>query len=132
MQAKFVNEAIGDVLKPKSEVDIKKNLDSSLHHKLKMDLMRICANFWKDLGIKFGEINDPEIIDNFYESFYKKSVYVDVHSRVLNGSPFKAEYSYLTSDRETSYNQLAGFIMLKGGTLSQNISIIAMTLLKHI
>jgi hypothetical protein len=64
MKAKFINEDLGDVLKPKTVEDIKSGLTSDPLLNLKHEINKACKTYWIKGGIKFNKITTPEQFEN--------------------------------------------------------------------
>jgi len=63
MKAKFMNEDLGDVLKPKTPEDIQARLKNDPLLTLKREINNACKNFWMNGGLKFNEVTTPEQYD---------------------------------------------------------------------
>ncbi len=77
-----------------------------------------CKEYWKNKGVKFGKPNSPEIFydekgDFRYEFGFSSS-------KLLNGTPFIAEYADIIGTQMGAFNQLYGRFMLKGGKWSNS------------
>jgi len=120
MKARSVNESMKDILVPKTRQEIKRGVKESNNPSivLKFKIKEACQEYWKNKGVKFGKPNSPEIFydekgDFRYEFGFSSS-------KLLNGTPFIAEYADIIGTQMGAFNQLYGRFMLKGGKWSNS------------
>lgn len=118
MKARRVNESLKDILVPKTKQEIKKGVKESNNPSLllKFKIREACQEYWKKKGVKFGQPNSVEI---FYDERGEFSYEFGFSSsKLLNRTPFIAEYSDIIGTQMGAFNQLYGRFMLKGGKWS--------------
>jgi hypothetical protein len=129
MRAKFINETIGDVLKPKSKEEIRTSLVENPLLNLKREINNACKIFWIKAGLRFNEITVAEEFKKVYNivapSEWTHNYNYGVNHKVTKGSSFIPKISTLKNDYYGLKIILYGFIELNNKKFSDKLTKIA-------
>ena len=106
---------LDDKFKP-TEDDIKTFMETDKVTLLRTDMMKMCMEYWIDLGIKFNE-------EMSYQEVKLKIPYMA--ERIEKGQKFIATYAYINNTQTSFYNELYGHIMLKSGKFSDKLNMLS-------